>query len=160
MTETISAAARIAMSHSEEISPDQAGYEIRPAQVADLPQLQELVDRFVQANRLLPRTADELHDLVPSGFVAIAEGHVVGFAALEIYSPKLAEIRSLAVDPGYHGRGIGRGLVSRCVQLAVSRNVLEVMAITSSDGFFKACGFDFTLPGEKKALFIQTRDEY
>ena len=85
---------------------------------------------------------------------------VVGFAALEIYSPKLAEIRSLAVDPGYHGRGIGRGLVSRCVQLAVSRNVLEVMAITSSDGFFKACGFDFTLPGEKKALFIQTRDEY
>ena len=58
------------------------------------------------------------------------------------------------------GRGIGRGLVSRCVQLAVSRNVLEVMAITSSDGFFKACGFDFTLPGEKKALFIQTRDEY
>ena len=160
MTETISAAARIAMSHSEEISPDQAGYEIRPAQVADLPQLQELVDRFVQANRLLPRTADELHDLVPSGFVAIAEGHVVGFAALEIYSPKLAEIRSLAVDPGYHGRGIGRGLVSRCVQLAVSRKVLEVMAITSSDGFFKACGFDFTLPGEKKALFIQTRDEY
>jgi N-acetylglutamate synthase-like GNAT family acetyltransferase len=160
MTETISAAARIAMAHSEEISPDQAGYEIRPAQVADLPQLQELVDRFVQANRLLPRTADELHDLVPSGFVAIAEGHVVGFAALEIYSPKLAEIRSLAVDPDYHGRGIGRGLVSRCVQLAVSRNVLEVMAITSSDGFFKACGFDFTLPGEKKALFIQTRDEY
>ena len=160
MTETISAAARIAMSHSEEISPDQAGYEIRPAQVADLPQLQELVDRFVQANRLLPRTADELHDLVPSGFVAIAKGHVVGFAALEIYSPKLAEIRSLAVDPDYHGRGIGRGLVSRCVQLAVSRNVLEVMAITSSDGFFKACGFDFTLPGEKKALFIQTRDEY
>jgi len=128
MTETISAAARIAMSHSEEISPDQAGYEIRPAQVADLPQLQELVDRFVQANRLLPRTADELHDLVPSGFVAIAEGHVVGFAALEIYSPKLAEIRSLAVDPGYHGRGIGRGLVSRCVQLAVSRKVLEVMS--------------------------------
>jgi len=160
MTETISTAARFAISHTEDCSPDQTGYEIRPAQVADLPQLQELVDRFVQANRLLPRTTDELHDLVPTGFVAIAEDRVVGFAALEIYSPKLAEIRSLAVDQGYHGRGIGRGLVSRCVQLAVSRNVLEVMAITSSDGFFKACGFDFTLPGEKKALFIQTRDEY
>jgi amino-acid N-acetyltransferase len=33
------------------------------------------------------------------------------------------------------------------------------MAITSTDEFFRACGFDFTLPGEKKALFIQTRDE-
>jgi hypothetical protein len=36
--------------------------------------------------------------------------------------------------------------------------VLEVMAITSSDGFFISCGFDFTLPGEKKALFYQTRE--
>jgi len=24
--------------------------------------------------------------------------------------------------------------------------------------FFRSCGFDFTLPGEKKALFISTSD--
>ena len=46
----------------------------------------------------------------------------------------------------------------RAVELAREKNILEVMAITSSDGFFKSCGFDFTLPGEKKALFFQTRD--
>jgi hypothetical protein len=34
------------------------------------------------------------------------------------------------------------------------------MAITSSDEFFRSCGFDFTLPGEKKALFMLTRDEH
>ena len=49
--------------------------------------------------------------------------------------------------------------MENCVELARSRNVLEVMAITSADGFFQSCGFDFTLPGEKKALFMQTRDE-
>jgi len=31
--------------------------------------------------------------------------------------------------------------------------------VTSSEEFFQTCGFDFTLPGEKKALFLQTRAE-
>jgi amino-acid N-acetyltransferase len=138
--------------------PSKPSYIIREACRDDIPELEELVDRFVQANRLLPRTTDELSDLIPFG--AIVDGKIVGFAALEIYSAKLAEIRSLAVHDDYQGLGIGRGLVQRCVDLAVKRNVLEVMAITSTEKFFQACGFDFTLPGEKKALFMQTRDEY
>ena len=133
---------------------------VRPATRNDIGVLEELIDVFVQANRLLPRTYDELQDLIPFGFVACADDRVVGFAALEIYSSKLAEIRSLAILPDMQGIGLGRMLVEKCVELAHSRNVLEVMAITSSDGFFRACGFDFTLPGEKKALFIQTREEY
>ena len=133
---------------------------VREAHRDDIPELEEFVERFVQANRLLPRTTDELYDLVPFGFVAYCDERLVGFAALEIYSAKLAEVRSLAVHEDYQGRGIGKQLVQKCVELAHMRNILEVMAITSSDGFFKACGFDFTLPGEKKALFMQTRDEY
>jgi amino-acid N-acetyltransferase len=133
---------------------------VREARRDDIPELEGLVDHFVQANRLLPRTTDELCDLIPFGFVAVVNDRIVGFAALEIYSAKLAEIRSLAVHEAFQGQGIGKALVQRCVELAVQRNVLEVMAITSSDSFFKACGFDFTLPGEKKALFMQTRDEY
>lgn len=133
---------------------------IREARRDDIPQLEQFVERFVQANRLLPRTTDELYDLVPFGFVATVNGQLVGFAALEIYSAKLAEVRSLAVHEDFQGQGIGRQLVQKCVELARSRNILEVMAITSADGFFRACGFDFTLPGEKKALFMQTRDEY
>jgi len=133
-------------------------YFIRPATRDDLDQLTSVVDRFVRANRLLPRTVDELEDLIPSGFVAVADDRVVGFAALEIYSPKLAEIRSLAVSDELQGQGIGRRLVDECVKLARSRDVLEVMAVTSSDNFFRSCGFDFTLPGEKKALFIQPHD--
>lgn len=140
--------------------PSTPPFIIREACRDDIPELEQLVDHYVQANRLLPRTTDELSDLIPFGFVAISDGSVVGFAALEIYSAKLAEIRSLAVHDAYQGLGIGKGLVKKCVDLAVKRNVLEVMAITSTEAFFQACGFDFTLPGEKKALFMQTRDEY
>lgn len=148
------------MTETDSAESDRPDFEIREASRDDIPQLEELVDHFVTANRLLPRTFDELCDLIPFGFIAESNGSIVGFAALEIYSAKLAEIRSLAVHENFQGKGIGRSLVQRCVDLAVRRNVLEVMAITSADGFFQACGFDFTLPGEKKALFMQTRDEY
>jgi amino-acid N-acetyltransferase len=138
-------------------SPSQEKPIVRAATADDLPELTSVVDYFVRANRLLPRTVDELQDLLPFGFVAVSDNTIVGFAALEIYSPKLAEIRSLAVMDHIQGLGVGRMLVEECVRLAQSRNILEVMAVTSSDDFFVSCGFDFTLPGEKKALFIQTR---
>lgn len=131
---------------------------IRPARPADAADLAKFIEPFVIEGRLLQRTAEELEQLLPNCFVAEVEGRIVGCAALEVYSSKLAELRSLAVEPAYRGRGTGRLLVQACVNRARYQNVLEVMAITSSEEFFKACGFDFTLPGEKKALFLQTRD--
>ena len=131
---------------------------IRPATQHDLSELTSFVDHFVRANRLLPRTVDELQELLPTGFVATHNDRIVGFAALEVYSPKLAEIRSLAVMEEMQGHGIGKHLVDECIQLAQARQILEVMVVTSSDDFFRSCGFDYTLPGEKKALFIQTRE--
>lgn len=132
---------------------------IRGARPSDIEALTELIEPFVEQGKLLPRTFDELEELLPNCFVAEREdGQVVGCAALEIYSKKLAEVRSLAVAPWVQGMGIGKLLVQACVELAAERNVLEVMAITSSEEFFKSCGFDFMLPQKKKALFIQTRD--
>ena len=132
--------------------------KIRPAVSTDIPGLEAFIRPFVEANRLLPRTVGELTELLEHAFVAEADESLVGFAALEIYSSKLAEIRSLAVSTDVQGQGVGSDLVAACVERARQHRVLEVMAITSEDGFFRTCGFDFTLPGEKKALFIQTRD--
>ena len=132
--------------------------KVRAAVDGDLAALEAFIAPFVEGGKLLPRTFDELTELLPSFFIAEVEGEIVGCAALEVYSRKLAEIRSLAVSPTMQGRGVGKLLVEACVELAREKNVLEVMAITSSDGFFISCGFDFTLPGEKKALFYQTRE--
>ncbi len=131
---------------------------VRPAMDVDAPALADFIKPFVEEGKLLPRTLAELAELLPLFFIAELEGRMVGCAALEIYSPKLAEIRSLAVAPDAQGFGIGKRLVAACLERARSRNVLEVMAITSADDFFINCGFDYTLPGEKRALFYQTRD--
>jgi amino-acid N-acetyltransferase len=128
---------------------------IRPAKPEDMSKIIDLIAPFVSAGKLLPRTVEEVRDLVPTGFVAERGEAIVGFAALEIYSKKLSEIRSLAVSEDQQRNGLGSRLVQACVELAGRRNILEVMVVTSSEGFFRDCGFDFTLPGEKKALFIQ-----
>lgn len=131
---------------------------VRKAAAGDVAALESFIQPFVTDGKLLPRTLDELGELLDSFFIAEYDGKIIGCAALEIYNRKLSEIRSLAVDPAMQGAGVGKKLVQACLDLAHERQIFEVMAISSSEAFFKACGFDFTLPGEKKAFFIQTRD--
>ncbi len=131
--------------------------EVRPVTTADLPKVAEFIEPFVAQGRLLPRTREELDELVPHGFVAVSDNEIVGFVALEVYSRKLAEVRSLAVSSQFRRQGVGKKLVDSCVARASELGVLEVMAITSAEDFFLNCGFDFTLPGEKKALFRALR---
>ena len=132
---------------------------VRSAAADDISAIAELIKPFVEEGSLLERTYDEFEELLPNFFVAVDQnGVLVGCAALEIYSRKLAEIRSLAVSPEVQGQGVGRKLVNACVERARERNILEIMAITASDAFFQSCGFDYTLPSLKRAVFLQTRD--
>ena len=131
---------------------------LRTATPDDIEAIIAFVEPFVESGTLLRRTYGEVEEWLPNFFITEVNGEIVGCAALEIYSRKLAEIRSLAVSPKVQGMGIGKMLVNACVELARQRNILEVMVVTSNEQFFRAVGFDFTLPGEKKALFIQTRD--
>jgi len=148
----------LATSHSQSVDHAVLNVVVRPAESEDADDVLEFIELFVEAKRVLPRTLDEMTLLMPTAYVAVVNAEIVGFAALEVYSRKLAEVRSLCVKPELQGRGIGKKLTQACVHLARERNIFEVMVITSSDDFFRSCGFDFTLPGEKKALFLQTRD--
>lgn len=147
-------------SNTGEGADHEAALSIRPCREADRVSVMELIEPYVQQRKILRRTFEELEELLANSFVAEMGGKVVGFVALEIYSPKLAEIRSLVVSIHCQGRGIGRRLVSACVDRARTTGIFEVMAITSSEEFFRSCGFDYTLPGEKKAFFLQTRQDH
>ncbi|MCH2370710.1 MAG: GNAT family N-acetyltransferase [Pirellulales bacterium] len=129
---------------------------IREATKDDLTDIQQLLNPFVEQHLLLPRTPDDLAGLLQYAFTGTVAGQLIGFAAIEIYSQKLAEIQCLAVDTAFHGQGIGKQLVANCVNLAKQHNILEVMAISASDEFLKQCGFDYSLPDQKRALFYPT----
>lgn len=99
-------------------------------------------------NRLMQRDLPR----IPSFFVAELDGRIVGCCALQIYSRRLAEVRSLAVDPACARRGVGRRLVEACQRKAHERGVKQLMAVTSSTEFFEKTGFE-TFRNERIALF-------
>lgn len=85
-------------------------------------------------------------------FVAEDESGIFGCCALEVYSPKIAEVRSLAVKEEYRGRGYAKALVEACVARAKERGVRQVLAITAALEFFDKLGFK-AFNQEKYALF-------
>lgn len=136
--------------------------QIRQAVPNDAGMIHALMRPYVMQRLLLARTEAEIIELTRHGFVAVrndgsSDRQLIGFSAIEIYSPKLAELQCLAVHHDFRGTGVGRSLVGRCVDRAKNLNVMEVMAISSSEPFLKACGFDYSLPDQKKALFCQLR---
>ncbi|MEM7454823.1 MAG: GNAT family N-acetyltransferase [Planctomycetota bacterium] len=132
---------------------------VERADAADLESVTGFLQPFIDARCLLPRTTLELAKLLECAFIARAsDGRVAGFAALEIYSRKLSEIQCLAVSPDFRRRGIGRLLVKSCVAAAKKAGVVELMAISSAEPMFTACGFDYSLPDQKRAFFISPQE--
>ena len=97
---------------------------------------------------------------VNSFFVAYAgtgeENHLVGCCALQVYSKRLSEVRSLAVHPDFHDRGVASKLVECCTQRAWERGIKELFAVTSQTEFFQRLGFA-TFRREKIAMFLAVR---
>lgn len=146
-------------------SPLPPGTTIRQALPSDASAIHAVLRPYVMQRLLLSRTEAEIIELTRHGFIAIDRSddereRCVGFAAIEIYSPKLAELQCLAVDHQRRGSGVGRALVDHCVRRARDLGVMEVMAISSSEEFWRVCGFDFSLPDQKKALFYQLRPRH
>lgn len=131
---------------------------IRSATADDLEIVMRFLHPFMEQKQILFRSSLELELLMRHGFIAADEHEMQGFAAIEIYSKKLGEIQCLAVSEKCRRQGIGKQLVQRCVDRAVAEKVREVMAITATDELFQQCGFDYSLPGQKRALFVQTED--
>lgn len=121
---------------------------IRPATIADMLQVEPLINGFAAQNLMLHKTREQLVRLFRE-FVVAADGHgrVVGCGGLRIFSPTLAEVISLAVDPVTQGTGIGGRIVERLVEDAEMLGITTVFALTLRDGFFHRLGFR-TVPKE------------
>lgn len=123
---------------------------IRRALVEDIDAILHLIGD--NPGKLLPRSREDLLELLEMFWVAEFEGLVIGCTCLEIYSPKIAEIRSVAISPTFRGGGLGKELIKFAVDEAQSRNIRQILVVTSDPDYFKKLGFAECL-NEKYALF-------
>ncbi len=114
---------------------------VRKAKTPDVPVIQRLVNFYAQKGDLLPRTLQELYERVREFYVFEQEGQIAGVCSLFIYWADLAEIRSLAVEPEFEGRGIGRAVAEACLAEARDLLITRVFALTYKTAFFERLGF-------------------
>ena len=115
---------------------------VRRAVRADVGQILELVSRYAAEGLMLPRTFDQIAAQIDSYVVsADSSGCVVACAALEEYSPSLAEVASVAVAPSHQGRGLGSQVVLGVERLARSRDIEELFALSLTDDFFLSLSY-------------------
>src|SRR5688500_3453872 len=122
-----------------------ATHVVRPAALADVEQISSLVDIFAARQLMLARTSAQIALDVDDYVVAVnGNGRLVACAALDEYSPSLAEVSSVAVSPGEHGRGLGSAVVLGVERVARQRGVNELFALTLADDFFASLGYEPT----------------
>ncbi|MDQ6719159.1 MAG: GNAT family N-acetyltransferase [Gemmatimonadota bacterium] len=114
----------------------------RRAKDTDAWGIKALIDRHVASGTLLPRTLDFISDYAHEFIVAVDGEEIVGCVHLDEYAPSLAELRSLAVDPRYQGKGVGRELVLATEKLATARGYATLFAVSNDEEFFKRFGFE------------------
>jgi N-acetylglutamate synthase-like GNAT family acetyltransferase len=115
---------------------------IRRARADDAGAMSDLIQEYVPVGTLLPRPPDFIAERTLDFLVATVRSRVVGCVHLEEYSPSMAELRSLVVDPEYQGHGIGAALVSAVEELAVRRDYPTIFAVSNNEAFFRARGYE------------------
>jgi amino-acid N-acetyltransferase len=101
-----------------------------------------LVDTYAEDRRLLSKATVVLYEDVQEFFVAVEDGDVVGCGALHVMWEDLAEVRTLAVAPSHHGRGVGAALLARLLDAAREVGVSRVFCLTFETEFFGRHGFE------------------
>ena len=114
---------------------------IRSARVEDVPQMQAIINSHAGLGKMLFKNYAQLYETLRDYAVAEEDGEVVGCVALAIIWADLAEVRALAVDDAYIGRGLGRALVEWCVQEARRLGIRKLMSLTYEQRFFEKLGF-------------------
>ncbi|HHL40826.1 MAG TPA: N-acetyltransferase [Deltaproteobacteria bacterium] len=114
---------------------------IRKAVTGDVKEMAALVETFARRGDMLPRPLSEIYDNLRDFFVCRDGEELVGLCALHVCSEELGEIRTLAVKEERFGSGVGRSLVTACLEEARSLGLKRVFALTYRTAFFEKLGF-------------------
>ncbi len=115
--------------------------KVERARLSDVPQIQKLVNSFADRDEMLHRPLSELYENIRDYFVVRHEGRLIGSVALHVTWFDLAELKALAVDQEWQGKGLGSQLASACIEEARQMEIATVYALTYRPGFFERFGF-------------------
>ncbi|MFP4472551.1 MAG: N-acetyltransferase [Candidatus Omnitrophota bacterium] len=117
-------------------------YRIEQATMKDAQEIHRLVRNSARRQEMLPRPLQSVYENLRNFFICRNRtGRVIGCCAMQIVWEDLAEIRSLAVEPRYHRKGIGRMLVGAALSEAARMEIKEVFLLTYVPEFFQKFGF-------------------
>ena len=114
---------------------------VRPARVADMLQVEPLINGFAKQELMLPKSIEKLSRNFREFVVAEHDGRIVGCGGLRLYTHELGEIVALGVSAESHGRGVGRLIVETLLAQAKVLGLKQVIALTLQPGFFAKLGF-------------------
>ncbi|MCL6429720.1 MAG: N-acetyltransferase [Anaerolineae bacterium] len=121
--------------------PQASGVTVRPAVVADVEAIAEMINAYAARGEMLPKSLNQVYQNVRDFVVAEQAGRLIGCGALHVLWGDLAEIRSLAVEEAFRRRGIGSQIVRVLLHDARQLGLPQVFALTFKPEFFQALGF-------------------
>jgi len=121
---------------------------IRKATVADVKNIQKLVNSHADKGEMLHRSLGDTCDYIRDFWIYEVDGNMLGCCALHVTWLDLAEIRSLAVADEAQGKGAGTELLDACLGDATRLGIERVFALTYIPEFFQKKGFHQIDKGE------------
>jgi amino-acid N-acetyltransferase len=116
--------------------------QTRQALLQDARSIHNLIHTFTHDGTLLPRRHAEIcANISTFTIVETASHQFIGSAALHVYGPHLAEIRSIAVRPDNKGQGAGGLLVRALLDRAKASEIKCVCLFTRIPTFFEHFNF-------------------
>ena len=114
---------------------------IRKAKYNDVESIQNLICIFSETGKVLFRSLDEIKENISNFWVYEKNDQLIGVCSLKKDWGRLAELRSLGVDPRYSGQGIGTKMVEASLKEALSTDCDTLFVLTYAVSMFKRLGF-------------------
>ncbi len=148
-----------------------SGARLRPATVADVPSLAELVQaaygHYVERLGRSPGPmTDDYDEVVRSHRVIVAErrGEIAGLIVLRVTDEGFL-VDNVAVDPSHQGSGVGRALLTRAevearragfdsIYLYTHERMIENLALYSRLGYVE---YDRCRQGEPRLVYLRKK---
>ncbi len=117
-------------------------FTVRAARTSDVTHIQRLVEPLVNERILLGKDSVVFYEAIQEFRIADDEaGTPIGCGALHVMWQDLAEVRTLAVEPGWLRRGVGHALMEQLEDDARALGLSRLFCLTFEVDFFERHGF-------------------